>query len=681
MKTKIRAFLPFVLICVISVIVEILLSNFVFLAFVAGNGEVNNYVPKNITQADISQSDNSFALDGLDFPIHSVSFSVRTTDETARESLATVSFYIADENSTDAAALARRERIAVGAEMRSVTAYVSSYGDANYIDVTFDDMETELTVSNIVINPTYKFSFNLLRFAAVCLLISMVYLLRKNNVSTAIKEKMSFGQAAIISVAVCCTASVLMWFFCLSGETGNYVAYPLDYPVKSYSPYIQQFDAFIKGQIYIDVQPSAELLALENPYSVSERFGVSYLFDRAFYDGKYYSYFGVAPLLTVYLPFYLISGGHGLPTDSTVMAAFSVLTAIFLPLAVIEWSKLRRKNAPWFSAVCAVGAYFASMVLLIQRGRAPFYYIASIAGMAFVSAFLCFMLKAIQSEKKSKKTFFLVLAGAGFALAFLSRINSVLPIIFVIAAGVAMYAFDCIKQKSVKKFIGEMAALGLPVAAAVVFSLCYNYARFDDPLQFGADYQLTVADTSQYEIFIGGIIPTLFHYFIQPFVADDLFPYIQLDFMRFADYGRALYIDSSFGLFAVPLMLSLLLSPVILKNKSVSKKGKILLAVSLVSLFITAFADFCLGGVIFRYTADILLFAAFLSAVILLEICPLMGEKYGAGFAKALKKGAVMLTAATVIISFAVSVSINSNLVSWDPDVHLSVSDFFVFWS
>lgn len=673
--------MPFITIFVVSFFVEILLSNFVFLAYVAGKGEVSNYVPENIVQADISKSDNSFAVDGLSFPIHSLSFSIKTTNETARESLATVSFFVADENNTDAAGLAGRERIAVGAEPRRVTAYISSYGDANYIDVAFDDIKNGLTVSDIVINPTYKFSFNLLRFAAVCLLLMMLRVLKKNNVSEMIRQKMSFGQAAIISVAVCCTASLMMWLFCLSGETGNYVAYPLDYAVESYSPYIQQFDAFIKGQLHLDVQPSAELLALKNPYSVSERSGVSYLFDRAFFEGKYYSYFGVAPLLTVYLPFYLISGGRGLPTDSTVMAAFSVLTAIFLPLAVIEWSKLRRKNAPWFSAVCAIGAYFASMVLFIQRGKTPFYYVASIAGMAFISAFLCFALKAIRSEKKSEKTVFLVLAGAGFALAFLSRINSVLSVSFVIAAGIILCAAECFKKKNAKKFFCETAALGAPVVAAVAFSLCYNYARFGNPLQFGADYQLTVAITSQYEFFAGGIIPTIFHYFIQPFVADDFFPYIQLDFMRFANYGRALYIDSSFGLFAVPFMLSLLLSPVILKNKNVSKHGKILLSISIVSLFVTAFADFCLGGVIFRYTADILLFAAFLSAIILLEICPLMGEKYGVGFATALKKCSVALAAVTVIISAAVSAGVNINLVSWDPDVHLAVRDFFVFWS
>lgn len=681
MNKKIKAVLPFALICAISFFIEIFLSNFVFLAYVAGNNEVNNYTPKTFTQADISQSDNSFAVDGLDFPIHSVSFSIKTTDDSARESLVTANFYIADENNTNAAGLARSERIAVGSEPRKVTAYVNSFGIANYIDITFGDIKNALTVSDVVINPAYEFSFDMLRFILICLMISAIYILKKGSVRTAIKQKADFGQAAIISVAVCCTASVLMWLFCLSGETGNYVAYPLDYKTESYSPYIQQFDAFVKGQLHLDIQPSAELLALENPYSVSERHGVSYLFDRAFFEGRYYSYFGIAPLLTVYLPFYLISGGHGLPTDSTVMAAFSVLTAIFLPLAVIEWSKLRKKSAPWLSAVCAAGAYFASMVLLIQRGKAPFYYIAGIAGMAFVSAFLFFMLKTVSSNSRAKKAMFLILAGSGFALAFLSRINSVLSVTFVIAAGIIMYAIECFKSKNIKEFIGNTAALGLPVVAAIVFSLCYNYARFGDPFQFGTDYQLTVANTSEYKFFLGGVIPAIFHYFIQPFVADDLFPYIQLDFMRFSGYGRALYIDSNFGIFAVPFMLSLLLSPVILKSKKVAKKGKILLSVSLASLFITAFTDLCLGGVIFRYTADILLLSALLSAIILLEICHIAEEKYGNEITSVVKKGIVALTAVTVIISFAVSASINNNLVLWDPDVHLAVRDFFVFWS
>ncbi|MEE1011193.1 MAG: hypothetical protein U0L11_04050 [Acutalibacteraceae bacterium] len=679
MKTKIKAILPVVVICIISLAAEILLSNFVWLSYVAGNSEVKDYSPSWFTEKNISEADKSFAVDGLDFPINSVSYTVKANNPEEFNRYVTAAYYIADENSTKAAALAKREKISVGSNEHRITEYINSYGNATYLDVTFEDVKSDFTVSDLVINPSYNFSFNLLRFAAILIFIALIYVMKCKSFGSQAIKQMDFSWASTLAVMLCVTASLITVFFCLSEGRSIYYSYPLEGEIKTFSPYIQQFDAFIKGQLHIDVQPSAELLALENPYSPSERSGIEFMYDRAFFNGKYFSYFGIAPIIAVYLPFYLVSGI--IPGDSIVMGIFSVITAIFLPLAVIEWAKLRGKNPPWIAVVCAVGTYFASMVLIVQRGRAAFYYIASIAAMAFLSAFLFFMLKAMKCDKKAKKSIFLFLAGAGFALAFLSRINTVLPVSFAIAGFIVIYAVKCLKNKKVSSFITEMAALGLPVAAAIIFSLWYNNARFGSPLQFGTDYQLTVANASEYKLFAGGIFSSVFHYFLQPFVSYEFFPYIGISLSRISDYGKAMYIDTNFGLFAVPFMLLLLLSPVLFKSKSISKSIKIILALSLVSLPVTAFANYCLGGVIFRYTADITLFAAFISAVILLEFYYVVREKHDDNIGHTVKKCIFGLTAITVVIVSAVSLSLNLNLADYDPDIYMAVKDFFVFWS
>lgn len=678
MKTKIKSALPAAVICLAAVLIELLLSNFVWFSFVAGKNGTSDYVPQ-LTEAYVNETDNSFALSEIDFPVHSVSYTVKTVDAGAESRLLTAAYYVADENSTASAALVQRERIAVGPQERRVTAYISSYGKASYIDITFEDVKTELAITDIVVNPSYKAGFNMLRFALIFTAIVFIYVLKKNKSAKKFIADLTYTQAGIVSVTVCVAAAAVVWIMSASGESGNCIAYPLEYGVESYSPYIQQFDAFMKGQLHFDVQPSAELLALENPYSPDERYGLQFLYDRAFYGGKYYSYFGIAPILTVYFPFYWLTGF--LPVDSTVMGVFSVVTAIFLPLAVVEWAGFRKKSCPWFAAVCAVGAYFASMALLIQRGVAPFYYVASIAGMAFVSAFLFFIVTAISCKKTAPRIIFMIIAGVCYSFAFMSRVNSVLPVTFAIIAFIIIYLIKSIKSKSLPRYFGEMAALGAPVAAALAFTMWYNNARFGSPLQFGTAYQLTVANTAYYEFYAGGIIPTLFHYFIQPLKAGDMFPFVQLEYFRLAGYGRSLYIDSNFGVFAVPFMLSLLLSPYIFKSKNISRNGKIMLGVSFVSFAVTAYADMCMGGVIFRYTSDILLFAAFVSAAILLEIKDIAAEKYGSNSASAVKKGVILLTAATVIVSAAVAVSINGNLARYSPDMHLALRDFFVFWS
>ncbi len=596
MKTKIKSVLPAVLLCFAARVIELFLSNFVWLSFVAGKSEVTDYRPQ-VTDYIIDENYDFAAVNGFDFPIHSVSYTVKSVQPDADDVLMTVGYYISDENSTASASLALREKIAVGSEERRVTSFVNSYGRASYIDMTFEDVETEIAVTDLVINPAYEVQFNILRFALI--LVSMIFAVFTVKKKQLIKE-INFTQTCMISVSITVAAAVITWILNASSENGNCIFYPLSYEVEYYQPYVQQFDAFMKGQLHLDVQPSTGLLALENPYSPYERMNVEHLFDRAFYDGKYYSYFGITPLLTVYMPIYLITGV--LPADSSVTGIFSVLTAVFLPVAVIEWAKFRNNVRPWFAGVCAVGAYFASMAILVQRGRAPFYYIASIGGMAFVSAFLCFLIVSFRCRKTAPKIILMFLAGISYALAFMSRINSVMPVTFAIIAFIVIYFIRSIKNKSLPRFFGEMAALGVPVAAALAFTMWYNNARFSSPFQFGTAYQLTVANTACYEFYTGGIIPAIYHYFVQQLEVSDLFPFIQLEYFRFGDYGRALYVDSNFGIFAVPFMLSLFLCPWLLKSKEVSRSGKALLTVSLVSFFVTAFVDLCMGGVIFRYT-------------------------------------------------------------------------------
>ena len=132
--------------------------------------------------------------------------------------------------------------------------------------------------------------------------------------------------ALLPMVAMLFTAPVFLKYF---ADARDDVEYPLKGSVANYNPYIQQFDAWEKGQLNIDFEVDSRILELENPYDYQARrlAGGYYLWDRAMYDGKYYSYFGIAPIVTVYYPYWLIKGA--LPGDSTVMAVFIFITALF----------------------------------------------------------------------------------------------------------------------------------------------------------------------------------------------------------------------------------------------------------------------------------------------------------------------------------------------------------------
>ena len=268
-----------------------------------------------------------------------------------------------------------------------------------------------------------------------------------------------------------------------------------------------------------------------------------------------------------------------------------------------------------------------------------------------------------------------------FALGFLSRLNTVLPFAIITAVFIVIYLIDAIKKKKFAAFIGDMIPLGIPVAAALAFSLYYNHIRFGDFFQFGTDYQLTLANASLYDGGANGIIPAVFHYFLQPFNLSQEFPYITFSYLALRDYGKQVYIDSNIGIFALPFMLSLLLSPVIFRSKKISGRGKIMLASSLVAMFVTAYLNFSYGGVIFRYTADITALAAFVSAAVIMEICLMLEKDCHAYVSRAAKKGLCALSVSTAAVCSFASVMLNGNLVSFYPAVHTAIRDFFVFWN
>ncbi len=674
---KTNGLLPIMLILILSFAIEALFANFAYFAYVSGNDGVTDYICEDAKTVVLDWQNEKFTVGVPDFELNSISFNVSHSAADNESRLVTAEISIYDENNIAESFSVRREKIAVGNDIRNIKFYMRSQGKANGVEVGFYDFDGEITVSDVKLNSGYKFDFNLIRFALLFVFGCLVYVLRSDGNAKKLRDKTDCGTASAISSGVCVAVTLFFWYLTASGENGNCYSYPLEGYIENYSPYIQQFDAFMKGQLHIDVVPTEEMLSLENPYNLEARDGIYYLYDRAFYGGKYYSYFGIAPILLIYIPFYLITGL--LPADSTVMGILTLITAVFVPLTVVKYAKLRNINIrPWLAAICGAGAFFASCALIIQRGFTPFYYIASAAGTAFVSAFALFMLCALDEKKRSNRIIFFVLAGTGFALAFLSRLNSVVAPAIMIAVFVVFYAIKKIKEKEYTSLITEMLALAAPVAVSLVFSLYYNYIRFDNPLQFGADYQLTIADASLYELGADGIVPSFIHYFLQPFGILSEFPYIGFEYMRLSDYGRFIYVDSNFGIFAVPFMISLLLSVMIFGSKRYSRQGKALLASGIASLFITAFANYCLGGVIFRYTADISLVAAFLSAVILLEICT---ENQNSKYGTLLKKSAVVLCAVTAVVVLAAATQLNGNLVSYDPDIYMGLKNFFVLRS
>ncbi len=623
--------------------------------------------------------------------ISSISFHSEMSDPSAYPSKPlTVKVKAYDSSSSNNIVTYLTEKFCVGD--RTVI-HVDIPSDAGEVILEFGHEGFDYTVSDIKFNSPKDASFNFLRTGIVIAVIIICWLCHRFKLwSVFFDPKNKDHRAAGVSLCVLCVIIAALISSILNAGKDS-VQYPLKWDPVYYNPYEQQFDALMKGQLHLDIEPSKELLEIENPYDPSQRSGVEYSWDRAFYDGKYYSYFGMAPIFAVYFPYYLLTGD--MPAENTVTTIFAIMTALFFSLAAVKWASMYTKKLPLpLLFIGTVGGLFSSQVFLMMRGREKFYYIATIAGMAFLSLFLWLLLCGIsgsvrfapkEKPKKWEKLLLYALAGLSYGFIFLSRVNIALLTAFIV---LPVLWFKIIREKDengrmrfrkLRDIATELLALGIPVIAIMIFQFAINYIRFDSIFEFGSTYQLTVSDISKNKIRLSDLPNAIYHYFIQPITLAADFPLVSLNYESLGEYGRYVYVDTGMGMLAIPMMWMLFGSVLIFVNKKRSLAYKVTLGSLLVGTVAVALFDFCLGGVIFRYTCDLTLLGAFAAMAISFSIC----EDASDGGEAVGKKVGYALSAAmllSLLMSLSLAMSLNTNLTTYDPRAYIIFKDLFVLF-
>lgn len=106
-------------------------------------------------------------------------------------------------------------------------------------------------------------------------------------------------------------------------------------------------NAFEKGHVYLDREVNEKLTGLDNPYDWSQRTKEigSYPWDHL-YEGKYYSYYGIAPLL-IFIPYHLATGFYfPLCLGNMAVRAMGIyfLTRTYLCIADKYWGRVRSSS-------------------------------------------------------------------------------------------------------------------------------------------------------------------------------------------------------------------------------------------------------------------------------------------------------------------------------------------------
>ena len=476
---------------------------------------------------------------------------------------------------------------------------VSAFGKVGTLIMDFSGGNEPFTITSVTLNKAPPLAFRPFRFV---LMLAVVLVIVKGIWK--VKYGKSDSMLIMTGAAVLCLI-VLALPFSLS-QTPEYKLlddYPLENKYTS-DQYQQMTVAFHEGRLSINVDcDEAQFAALENPYDVSERDEVDAkgdFWDRAYYNGKFYSYFGVVPVFTVYYPIFLVTGK--LPVARLACAIVSCYAIVFLSLLYCLILRRFSKDVPLIPALLGhMALIFGSMILPLSAEEV-FYSIAVISGIAALAAFLYFLLLAYYEESFKKRLLFLALAGI-----FVVGIAGSRPSLLIYTSAALVPAFFILRSKEepFKKKLSYTAAIAVPVALGAGGLMAYNMARFGSPFEFGFSYQLTVSSAAANSLTLAYIPAAVYHYFLEPPEYSSTFPYLDINWHKLGTYPRYTFIYCSVGAFTFPATWGVFLYPA--KSKKGDSFRRAFELTLLGAAILLSFIDMCKAGALYRYTADIMI--------------------------------------------------------------------------
>ena len=436
----------------------------------------------------------------------------------------------------------------------------------------------------------------------------------KKFLGTVYDRRCVWHNAVFFSVVI----AALILCVVVEGGVDDNLEYPLKNVFLQNDQYAVQFSAFLGGQTALEAVPDRALAELENPYDPEQREGISHLYDIAYYNGRYYSYFGIAPIFLVYYPVYFLTGT--IASRTLVCLILGFLSVIFVALAYREMV-FRFCDGPslLLTAAGLVGVTAASGVYVALL-YSDTYYIPVLSVLACSSAFIYLGFRAMRTQKLVPRAVFLVAAALALTLTVWSRPSVVVMCLMILPLFVG-FAVK-IRRDTLREGLITIASFVLPLALGAAAVMAYNAARFSSPFDFGTRWQFTVSDISQNKVDLALFIPSLCSFFIQAPDNQKEFPFVIWSHFRFVPFDnsvRYFYNSRSVGAFAFGLPLASLLAPTAADFKRDWVKSATFIAVPLLAVTV-AFFDYCIGGVNFRYLLDFLPILSTTSAVLCLGL-------------------------------------------------------------
>lgn len=211
--------------------------------------------------------------------------------------------------------------------------------ESTAVRITFQNGKgNAVRFDHLEVNPHIAFTINPFRLLAEIILIGFFVVFRP---SARVWRKQA--GTSIVRQNICLAAYIVAWsvLIVLIAYTTRRVYYGLNtshWHWEDTEQYQRLADALVHGHTWLDLPVDHSLETMANPYSADDRYALmgsgsrQYFWDHAYYNGHYYSYFGVVPAVLTLVPYQLITG-KWMPTWA-VIGVFSILAVTFGTLLV-----------------------------------------------------------------------------------------------------------------------------------------------------------------------------------------------------------------------------------------------------------------------------------------------------------------------------------------------------------
>ncbi|MBQ8001931.1 MAG: hypothetical protein IJ297_00615 [Clostridia bacterium] len=517
---------PAILFLIVSLVCEIFCFNFEsFRSFTYP--EIENYtieyssgVTEDNGSYEFRSSSDYISITGFDKEVENIYIKTNTTQHTVR-------FFVSDEANVNRYHAGDR----IISRYSKQTSYIKTNftGKASEIKIYIPDISNRIvTLSDISLNCQRPIFFSLFRpLGCFAILMFVYYIIAKKHLWQKSYDPNDKEQSNFTMFIACALALIFLAIPYLNPGFIN--------PSWAHhNQYNELAQAFLNGQLHLDKEVPDILLEMENPYDRYERQRVfreakiAEPWDTAFYNGKFYVYFGVLPVFLFYLPAQLL--GINFPNFlAIVIFSWVLIAGVFLLYGKII--KMYMKDIPYLLyLVLSTATVLTGGVLYIIK-RPDFYSIPIIGALAFTIMGFYFWISALDGKQLSRQRLFIGSVFMACVLALRPNLVFFSCTAFMLFWGSVFRDRELLSinsRLSDEKYRGlkNTLAFCMPYIVIGVLIMVYNAARFSSPFDFGASYNLTTSDMTKRGFALDRWGLGVFEYLFRPPTVSASFPFL-----------------------------------------------------------------------------------------------------------------------------------------------------------